>query len=70
MRRTRDFAQIKGNGKIDLSIAEFSLKALKVDDNGLDEMDNRILSTIIENLKVDQRNYNFSNSSWRKWAEH
>ena len=51
LRRTRDFAQIKGNGKIDLSIAEFSLKALKVDDNGLDEMDNRILSTIIEKFK-------------------
>jgi len=51
LRRTRDFAQIKGNGKIDLSISEFSLKALKVDDNGLDEMDNRILSTIIEKFK-------------------
>ena len=37
--------------KIDISIAEFSLKALKVDDNGLDEMDNRILSTIVEKFK-------------------
>ena len=51
LRRTRDFAQIKGNGRIDKEIAEFSLKALKVDDNGLDEMDNRILSTIIEKFK-------------------
>jgi len=48
LRRTRDFAQIKGDGTINKAIAEFSLKALKVDDNGLDEMDNRILSTIIE----------------------
>jgi len=51
LRRTRDFAQIKGNGTINKEIAEFSLKALKVDDNGLDEMDNRILSTIIEKFK-------------------
>jgi Holliday junction DNA helicase, RuvB subunit len=51
LRRTRDFAQIKGDGTIDKAIAEFSLKALKVDDNGLDEMDNRILSTIIEKFK-------------------
>lgn len=51
LRRTRDFAQIKGNGTIDKAIADFSLKALKVDDNGLDEMDNRILSTIIEKFK-------------------
>lgn len=51
LRRTRDFAQIKGNGKISKPIAEYSLKALKVDQNGLDEMDNRILSTIIEKFK-------------------
>ena len=51
LRRTRDFAQIKGNGIITKDIADFSLKALKVDDNGLDEMDNRILSTIIEKFK-------------------
>ncbi|HEY4539169.1 MAG TPA: Holliday junction branch migration DNA helicase RuvB [Faecalibacter sp.] len=51
LRRTRDFAQIKGDGTINKAIAEFSLKALKVDDNGLDEMDNRILSTIIEKFK-------------------
>ena len=51
LRRTRDFAQIKGNGKINKGIAEYSLKALKVDQNGLDEMDNRILSTIIEKFK-------------------
>lgn len=51
LRRTRDFAQIKGDGKIDLKIAEYSLKALKVDINGLDEMDNKILATIIEKFK-------------------
>ena len=48
MRRLRDFAQIKGNGTIDYEIAQFGLNALNVDDHGLDEMDNRILTTIIE----------------------
>lgn len=48
LRRVRDFAQIKGNGTIDLAIAQFSLTALQVDENGLDEMDNRILAAIIE----------------------
>ncbi len=48
LRRTRDFAQIKGNGKINKKIADYSLSALKVDQNGLDEMDNRILTTLIE----------------------
>ncbi|MCL4122915.1 UNVERIFIED_CONTAM: hypothetical protein GTU68_035992 [Idotea baltica] len=48
LRRVRDFAQIKGNGTIDLAIAKFGLGSLNVDDNGLDEMDNRILSSIIE----------------------
>lgn len=47
LRRTRDFAQIKGNGVITKAISEMALKALDVDQNGLDEMDNRILSTII-----------------------
>jgi Holliday junction DNA helicase RuvB len=51
LRRVRDFAQIKGNGKIDLSISQFALSALNVDKNGLDEMDNRILLTIIEKFK-------------------
>ncbi|MRJ08869.1 Holliday junction branch migration DNA helicase RuvB [Ornithobacterium rhinotracheale] len=51
LRRTRDFAQIKGNGRIDKKMAQFSLSALKVDQNGLDEMDNRILTTIIEKFK-------------------
>lgn len=51
LRRTRDFAQIKGDGVITLSIAQMALKALDVDENGLDEMDNRILSTIIEKFK-------------------
>ena len=51
LRRTRDFAQIKGEGQITQEIANIALKALDVDDNGLDNMDNRILSTIIEKFK-------------------
>ncbi len=51
LRRTRDFAQIKGNGMIDLEIAKMALKALNVDARGLDDMDNRILVTIIEKFK-------------------
>lgn len=51
LRRTRDFAQIKGDGVITMSIAQMALNALDVDENGLDEMDNRILSTIIEKFK-------------------
>lgn len=51
LRRTRDFAQVKGTGIITLEIAEIALKALDVDNNGLDEMDNRILSTIIDKFK-------------------
>lgn len=51
LRRTRDFAQIKGDGVITKAIAQFALKALDVDENGLDEMDNRILLTIIEKFK-------------------
>ena len=47
LRRIRDFAQIKGDGTINLDITNFGLKALNVDQNGLDEMDNRILSAII-----------------------
>ncbi len=51
LRRTRDFAQIKGDGSVTLSIAKMALNALDVDDHGLDEMDNRILATIIEKFK-------------------
>ena len=51
LRRVRDFAQIKGSGKIDIKIAQFALKALNVDAHGLDEMDNKILSTIIDKFK-------------------
>ncbi|OIN60134.1 Holliday junction branch migration DNA helicase RuvB [Arsenicibacter rosenii] len=51
LRRTRDFAQVKGNGYITVGIAEMALTALDVDQNGLDEMDNRILSTIIDKFK-------------------
>ena len=51
LRRVRDFAQVKGNGTIDHEIAKFALEALNVDSHGLDEMDNRILSTIIHKFK-------------------
>ncbi|MDT8400493.1 MAG: Holliday junction branch migration DNA helicase RuvB [Bacteroidales bacterium] len=48
LRRVRDFAQVKGDGNIDLAITKFSLKALNIDSHGLDEMDNKILSVIID----------------------
>jgi Holliday junction DNA helicase RuvB len=48
LRRIRDFAQVKGSGEIDLDITKYSLKALNIDQHGLDEMDNRILSVIID----------------------
>lgn len=51
LRRTRDFAQVKGKGIITVEIAQFALQALDVDQDGLDDMDNRILSTIIEKFK-------------------
>ncbi len=51
LRRVRDFAEIKGNGTIDLKIAKYGLAALNVDESGLDEMDNKILSTIIHKFK-------------------
>jgi Holliday junction DNA helicase RuvB len=51
LRRTRDFAQIKGNGDIDTEIAKYALNALNVDEHGLDEMDNKILITIIDKFK-------------------
>ncbi|MFL5753400.1 MAG: Holliday junction branch migration DNA helicase RuvB [Bacteroidia bacterium] len=51
LRRVRDFAQIKGNGIIDMEMAHYSLGQLNVDKNGLDEMDHRILSTIIDKFK-------------------
>ena len=51
LRRVRDFAQIKGNGIIDMEITRFALKSLNVDKNGLDEMDNKILRTLIDKFK-------------------
>jgi len=51
LRRIRDFAQIKGNGSIDMAITNYALSALNVDVNGLDEMDNKILTTIIDKFK-------------------
>lgn len=51
LRRVRDFAQIQGNGTITLEIAQIGLKALNVDKHGLDDMDNRILTTIIDKFK-------------------
>jgi Holliday junction DNA helicase RuvB len=51
LRRVRDFAQVLHNGVIDLAITQHALKALNVDEHGLDDMDNRILATIIEKFK-------------------
>lgn len=51
LRRVRDFAQIKGNGSIELDIAKMALEALNVDKHGLDEMDNKILATLIDKFK-------------------
>ena len=51
LRRVRDFAQVKGDGNINKEITQYSLNALNVDENGLDEMDNRILSAIIDKFK-------------------
>jgi len=51
LRRTRDFAQVKGDGTINMEIAQMALTALEVDDHGLDDMDNRILLTIIDKFK-------------------
>ena len=51
LRRVRDFAQIKGDGNIDIKISKIALEALNVDAHGLDEMDNKILSTIIDKFK-------------------
>ncbi len=51
LRRIRDFAQIKGNGTIEIEIAKYGLEALNVDSSGLDEMDNKILDTIINKFK-------------------
>ena len=51
LRRVRDFAQIKGDGKIDLNISQYALSALNVDRHGLDEMDNKILTTIIDKFR-------------------
>jgi len=51
LRRVRDFAQIKGNGTISMDITQYGLKALQVDAHGLDEMDNKILTTLIDKFK-------------------
>jgi len=51
LRRVRDFAQVKGTGKIDIEITKTALKAMNIDQHGLDEMDNRILRCIIDKFK-------------------
>ncbi len=51
LRRVRDFAQIKGNGIIDITIANYALEAMNIDKKGLDEMDNKILETLIKKFK-------------------
>src|SRR3546814_10840683 len=52
LRRTRNFAQIKGDGNIDTPIAQYALNALNVDENGLDDMDNSHLLTILDKFKI------------------
>ena len=51
LRRVRDFAQVKGNGRIDLEIAQYSLEALNIDTFGLDQIDNKLLTTIIDKFR-------------------
>ena len=51
LRRVRDFAQVKGSGQIDIEIARYALEALNIDKYGLDEIDNKILTTIIDKFK-------------------
>ena len=51
LRRVRDFAQVKGSGKIDPEIADYALEALNIDKYGLDEVDNKILTTIIDKFQ-------------------
>ena len=51
LRRVRDFAEIKGNGKIEIEIAKYALNSLNVDEYGLDDMDNKIMRVMIENFK-------------------
>jgi Holliday junction DNA helicase RuvB len=51
LRRVRDFAMVKGEGRIDLPITQYALEALNIDKHGLDEMDNKILNTIIDKFK-------------------
>ncbi|MBQ7192275.1 MAG: Holliday junction branch migration DNA helicase RuvB [Paludibacteraceae bacterium] len=51
LRRVRDFAQVKGDGSIDLSIAQYALEALNIDTFGLDEIDNKLLTTIIDKFR-------------------
>jgi Holliday junction DNA helicase RuvB len=51
LRRVRDFAQVKGNGKIDTKIAKVALTALNIDEYGLDDIDNKILTTIIDKFQ-------------------
>ena len=51
LRRVRDFAQVKGDGRIDLNITKYSLEAMNIDKHGLDEMDNKILTTIMDKFK-------------------
>jgi Holliday junction DNA helicase RuvB len=67
LRRIRDFAQVKGKGVIDVEIARYGLTALNVDEHGLDEMDNRILSDIIEKFSGGTCRINYHcYRSWRR----
>ena len=65
LRRVRDFAQVLNDGSVDIGITKHALKALHVDEHGLDEMDNRILLAIIEKFKGGPGYYNYCNGGGR-----
>ena len=67
LRRVRDFAEIKGNGEIEIEITKFALNSLNVDEYGLDDMDNKIMRVMIENFKRETSwDFCFGNFYWRK----
>lgn len=70
LRRVRDFAMVRGSSRIDLPIARHALEALNIDRYGLDEIDNRILLTIIDKFKGTGRSDNNSDSNRRRCRHH
>jgi Holliday junction DNA helicase RuvB len=66
LRRVRDFAEIKGNGEIEIEITKFALNSLNVDEFGLDDMDNKIMRVMIENFKGKPVGISALATYWRK----